>query len=450
MKKLLLIPLIFILWMFGAPASGQSNSVRVTLNIAGPYSTNIMDYAPSENNKMGKMIVTVQNLTRTELKIYLRGDIKGTGNDVRIFMDTDYVPATGITLAPLETRQLFSHEIMDLYDPNHLTYVGTNQAELRRSRHVPEGEYSICVRAYDHTPGRTSIPLSAEQPSGCLTVFMRNTEPPILIQPAAQAEVRAMDIQNVIFSWTVPAGTPAGSTYRLKIVEMFDPNRNPNDAFLSATTPAIFERDLVSPVYVYGPADVPLVQGRKYAWAVTVVDSKGLTSYQNQGRSEVRAFTYGKTAAPVPLQVTGIPAPAPKPKEKPGAILTQSKVKFTPSLEITNLIRNTFKGKLVWAYRQSEAGHVTEPVTFTSTAVPGPTAANPAYSNMELTAVQSVLKSGKVETVTKPAAGSAGNLSALDYYVPGNGGASIGFTPTTIPQMTEISRLPQQAGAAPG
>lgn len=441
MKKLLLIPLIFILWMFGAPASGQSNSVRVTLNIAGPYSTNIMDYAPSENNKMGKMIVTVQNLTRTELKIYLRGDIKGTGNDVRIFMDTDYVPATGITLAPLETRQLFSHEIMDLYDPNHLTYVGTNQAELRRSRHVPEGEYSICVRAYDHTPGRTSIPLSAEQPSGCLTVFMRNTEPPILIQPAAQAEVRAMDIQNVIFSWTVPAGTPAGSTYRLKIVEMFDPNRNPNDAFLSATTPAIFERDLVSPVYVYGPADVPLVQGRKYAWAVTVVDSKGLTSYQNQGRSEVRAFTYGKTAAPVPLQVTGIPAPAPKPKDKPGAILTQSKVKFTPSLEITNLIRNTFKGKLVWAYRQSEAGHVTEPVTFTSTAVPGPTAANPAYSNMELTAVQSVLKSGKVETVTKPAAGSAGNLSALDYYVPGNGGASIGFTPTTIPQMTEISRL---------
>lgn len=440
MKKL---QLIFILWILSTPALCQSNSVRVTLNIAGPYSTNIMDYAPSENNKMGKMIVTVQNMTRTELKIYLRGDIKGTGNDVRIFMDTDYVPATGITLAPLETRQLFSHEIMDLYDPNHLTYVGTNQAELRRSRHVPEGEYSICVRAYDHTPGRTSIPLSAEQPSGCLTVFMRNTEPPILIQPAVEAEVRAMDIQNVIFSWTVPAGTPAGSAYRLKIVEMFDPNRNPNDAFLSATTPAIFEKDLVSPVYVYGPADVPLVQGRKYAWAVMVVDPRGFTSYQNQGRSEVRAFTYGKTAAPIALQVTGITAPAPKPKEKPGAVLvTTGRVRFTPDLEVRNLIRNRFKGKLVWAYRRSETGHVTEPVALTTTAVPGPTAANPAFSTMELTAVQSMIRSGKVETLSNPAAlGVAGNLPARDYYVTGSGKSSLGFIDNGIPQLTDIHKI---------
>ncbi len=431
--------------------------VRVTLNITGPYSTNIMDYAPSQNNRAGKMIVTVQNLTRTEQQIYLRGDIKGVNNNVRIFTGTDYVPSSGITLAPLETRQLFSHEIMDLYDPNHLTYVGTNQAEIQRSRHVPEGEYAICVRAYDHRAGRTNIPLSAEQPSGCMTIFMRNAEPPILIQPQAETNVKAMDIQNVIFSWTVPAGSPAGTTYRLKIVEMFDPKRNPNDAFLSATSPPIFEKELVSPVYVYGPADVPLVKGRRYAWAVSVVDSRGNTSFQNQGRSEVRAFTYGAqiTELSQPL-LTDVAKTTRKKNEKPGSVTDGLlNVKFTPDFEIRNLIKNTFKGKLIWAYRKSEAGNVFEPVMLATQVVlsPGtqagnsssstPAYTNSAYSNIEFTHASSVIKSGQVVPVSAQSAPSASTAPspASSYHTLGGGQTTIGFINGNIPAMESINRI---------
>lgn len=449
MKKTLLSLLLSLLTL--AAWAQSSSTIRVTLNITGPYSTNIMDYAPSQNNRMGKMIVTVQNLSRTEQQIYLRGDIKGVNNDVRIFTGSDYVPSTGITLAPLETRQLFSHEIMDLYDPNHLTYVGTNQAEIQRSRHVPEGEYSICVRAYDHRPGRTNTPLSAEQPSGCITVFMRNAEPPILIQPQAEAEVRALDIQNVIFSWTVPAGSPAGTTYRLKIVEMFDPKRNPNDAFLSATSPAIFEKELVSPVYVYGPADVPLVKGRKYAWAVSVVDARGNTSFQNRGRSEVRAFTYG-TQTPVLTRagVTDLVKTTPKKNEPVGGALTN--IKFTPDLEIRNLTKNTFKGRLIWAYRKSEAGKVFEPVMVaTQVVLPSGTQAGsssgstPAYSNIEFTTAPSVIRSGKVVAVNTPAttstpAGQSVN-SVASYHTLGGGQSTIGFSSGNIPAMASITQL---------
>lgn len=386
MKKIFLYFLIASLSIVEGWSQNASNAVRVNLNITGPYSTNIMDYAPSENNRMAKMIVTVQNLTRVEQKIYLRGDIRGVNNDVRIFTDTDYVPSTAITLRALETRQLFSHEIMDLYDPNHLTYIGTNQAEIQRSRHVPEGEYSICVRAFDHNPGRTNIPLSPEQPNGCFSVFMRNIEPPILIQPQAEAEVKALSIQNVIFSWTVPAGAPAGTTYRLKIVEMFDSKRNPNDAFLSATTPAIFERDLVSPVYVYGPADVPLVPGRKYAWAVSVVDSRGNTSFQNQGRSEVRAFTYGNVdAVQVVESVT----------QKKAISDKLTNIKFTADLTIRPLHLNRFKGKLVWAFRKTENTDIKEPATkfskdsFRPDALPGNMGGKEFYiPNLEVASAQ--------------------------------------------------------------
>jgi|GEM_PF-2053198 len=445
MRKILIYLSIIVFSAVNALAQGP-NSVRVNLAITGPYSTHIMDYAPSVNNRMGKMIVTVQNLTRVEQKVYLRGEIRGTDADnsgIRIFMDSDYVPATGITLAPLETRQLFSHEIMDLYDPNHLTYTGTSQAEIRRTRHVPEGQYSICVRAFDHTPGRTNVALSPENPAGCFTVFMRSIEPPILIQPVADTEIKALDIQNVIFSWTVPAGVPQGSAYRLKIVEMFDPKRNPNDAFLSATTPPIFERDLMSPVYVYGPADVPLVKGRRYAWAVTVVDPQGNTSFQNRGRSEVRAFTYGNAAPPEVSQV--VTASVPRNRQAKSETLSPlSKVRFTPDLEIRNLILNTFKGKLVWAYRKTEAGAVSEPValdraTVTSpyTLLNTPGMAHEAFKTMEVTGTSQAIKNGKVENTSNRLVTAS---SAPDYYVAGGGNTSIGFVSSNIP-LTNVASL---------
>lgn len=438
--------LFFIVFTTVSALAQGPNSVRVNLAVTGPYSTNIMDYAPSVNNRLGKMIVTVQNLTRTEQKVYLRGEIRGAdadNSDIRIFTDSDYVPATGITLGPLETRQLFSHEIMDLYDPNHLTYVGTSQAEIKRTRHVPEGQYSICVRAFDHTAGRTNVALSPERPTGCFTVFMRSIEPPILIQPVADTEVKAMDIQNVIFSWTIPSGIPQGSTYRLKIVEMFDPKRNPNDAFLSATAPPIFERDLMSPVYVYGPADVPLVKGRRYAWAVTVVDPQGNTSFQNRGRSEVRSFIYGTSPSDeLPVAVT----PPRSRQAKNQTLPPLSKVKFTPDLEIRNLIRNTFKGKLVWAYRKTEAGVVYDPVSLHRDAITTPSgllntpgAATEAFSPMELTASPRAIRNGKVENISASPATAASSVA--DYYMLGSGNTTIGFINSGIPQLEAITAI---------
>lgn len=417
MKRLLLFLIIISLSLVTGFGQSQSNSVRVNLTITGPYSTNIMDYAPSQNNRLGKMIVTVQNLTRIEQNIYLRGDIRGTQNGVRIFTDADYNPTQGITLAPLETRQLFSHEIMDLYDPNHLTYIGTSQEEIKRTRHVPEGEYSLCVRAYDFTAGRRNMALSPEQPLGCFTVFMRNVEPPILIQPQADAEVKALDIQNVVFSWTVSAGSPPGTTYRLKIVEIFDPKRNPNDAFLSSTTPPIFEKDLLSPVYVYGPADVPLVPGRKYAWAVSVVDSRGQTSFQNQGRSEVRAFTYKQnTTTPIISTID------PKPKKADKTLVTD--VKFTANLNIMPLNRNTFKGKLVWAYRKSETAKLTyfEPITtYQNVEIPA-LAGNTGGKNQLYTALEKPLVTGNKSGSNTNSAG--GKISPA-YMVMGGGVSSV-------------------------
>ncbi|MCE7042537.1 carboxypeptidase regulatory-like domain-containing protein [Dyadobacter sp. CY312] len=356
MKRLI----FYILFLFGClEGKAQNTSIRLTLNVLPPYSTSLTDYRPSPSGP-GKMIVTVQNLGQQQQRIYIRAEVRGEDNGVRIYTSPDYVPATPIVLNPLETRQLFPDEIMDIYDPNRLVYIGTDQRQIKNSDRVPEGMYSICVRAYDHTPGRTNVPVSMANPAGCTTIFMRNTEPPILIQPFQDAEVKAFQPQNVIFSWTQPAGSDLSTRYRLRIVEMFEGDGrriDPNVIYEASGSP-IFDQEIVGSVYVYGPSDHALVLGRRYAWAVSAVDPSSKTAFRNNGRSEVRAFTYKPF---LPGQIATVPLLKKEEKPKKGGRIALSDVRFTRDTQIRDLVINKFKGKLVWAFRKSEAGFVPTP-----------------------------------------------------------------------------------------
>jgi TANFOR domain-containing protein len=336
----------------------QNTAIRLTLNILPPYSTSLTDYRPSPSSP-GKMIVTVQNQSNQEQRIYIRAEIHGEDNGVRIYTSPDYVPATPIVLNPFETRQLFPNEIMEIYDPNRLVYIGTDQRQIKNSDRVPEGMYSICARAYDHTPGRTQTPISMASPAGCTSIFMRNPEPPILIQPFQDAEVKAFQPQNVIFSWTQPAGSDPNTRYRLRIVEMFeaDGRRTDPNVIYEASGSPIFDQEIMGNTYVYGPSDHALVPGRRYAWAVAAVDPNAKTAFRNYGRSEVRAFTYKSY---LPEQIAAI-SDVQKEKQKKGGRAVLPNVRFTRDIQIRDLIKNTFKGKLIWAYRKSETGFVPEP-----------------------------------------------------------------------------------------
>lgn len=265
------------------------NSVNVTVNIVPPYSTRLSDYA----NNPGKTLITLRNTTTRPLDIYLRINITGE-NGVRVFTDPAYRAPVPVTLPPGVPKILNVAEIQTLFNLSDITFVGTTADDIERKNGLPEGVYSLCVRAYDFV--RPTVPLSAESPIGCTTLRLTLTEPPILIRPMEDEELTVMEPQNTLFSWTIPAGAPPGTMYLLKIVEMFDPNRNPNDAFLSSTGPAFFEKEVMGNTYLYGPADPPLVKGRKYAWSVRALDKtirgeREGTAFRNEGRSEVRAFT---------------------------------------------------------------------------------------------------------------------------------------------------------------
>lgn len=284
---------ILVALLFMSLQSIAQNTVRITTIIPSPHPDYLSYY-----RQPGRMVLNIQNLTNTRQEIYLRGNIKGIDNNRQIVTKAGYVPKRPI-IVPAgigQTVLVSAQDIEELYKPEHLEFYNTDEERITAADRIGEGTYMVCVQAYDYN--QRNLALSPEN-GGCTTIFTRNMEAPILIQPLENAELTHAGVQNHIFSWTRPAGAPAGITYLLKIVEIFDPNRNPNDAYLSSTQPAFFEKEVLNNVYIYNQADPPLVEGRKYAWAVTALDpnqagKRNLRNpqFQNDGRSEIRAFTY--------------------------------------------------------------------------------------------------------------------------------------------------------------
>lgn len=427
-------------------AAAQNNSVRLTLNILPPYSTSLTDYRPSASGP-GKLIVTIQNLSSSEQRVYIRAEIRGEDNGVRIYTAPDYTPVTPIVISPMETRQLFPSEIMDIYDPNRLVYIGTDQRQIRNSDRVPEGAYSICLRAFDHTPGRTQIPLSEGNPSGCATIYMRDNEPPMLIQPFQDAQLPAFKPQNVIFSWTQPVGTDLGTRYRLRIVEMFEGDGrriDPNVNYEASGSP-IFDQEVMGNTYVYGPADHALVPGRRYAWAVTALGSDGRAFYRNDGRSEVRAFLYKDS--PTFPQLATVPQTVPAKKNNGGRVVL-SKVHFAKDTQVRDLVLNSFKGKLVWAFRKSESGHVPEPPPAAVT-VPGfggtlqVDQARSSFSAMEMASGAMTGQNNNSNNAPVQAAKPKGSLPSnpATLYAFGGGKTAFRVISHAVPQNQEIQSV---------
>jgi len=322
--------LLAALWLVVFGVRAQTPTVRVNVNLLPPYSTHLADYV----DQPGRMMVSVTNLRTTAIDVQFAASLSSDVG-IRIFTKPGYQSGRPFTLDALQTRQLGQDELKDLFEANSLTYEGLSVADIARGGGLPEGTYTICVQALDYA---TRQPLSADAPGGCSRpVRLASLEAPYLIRPVADEVVRVNGPQNILFTWTRPAGAPPSTEYVFRLVEMSGNQRNPNDAFLSATVPVLYERTVTGPPsLLYSPAEPALILGRRYAIAVQAVDPVGNTLFRNNGRSEVQAFTYGT----VPALLSTAPV---KPVVVPPTVVVPS-----------NPLTSTITGTLKWGWRASE------------------------------------------------------------------------------------------------
>ena len=292
--QLKMMPAFLFMLVSVAMQVHAQNDVLVSVTVAPPYSTKV-DYYETHPQQV---IITLISRTQRTLDIQLRGSIIGE-NGLELRAGAQYRSPQPITLNAGETRVLNALAIRDLFDVDKVQVRGTSVADLRAGNGLPEGMYRICARAFDYN--QPQVALSGDDPTGCSNMFrLTNLEPPIIIKPYYDEQIKVNTPQNMLFTWSFPAGAPPATLFTLKVVELFNKERNPNDAMMSATTPSFFEQDVTGNAFLFGPAQPTLIPGRKYAFMVIARDPFNRTVFRNGGRSEVSTFTYGN---PVPAQI---------------------------------------------------------------------------------------------------------------------------------------------------
>lgn len=283
-KKLLPYFLAAILLASPGGQTTAFGQVNVSFTITPPYSTKLSDYM----SVPGKVLLTLTSAGPRSIQVFLRLEITGD-NGIRVMTKPGFRPAQPIVLEPGMPLMVDIQTLSALFDVSSfdLQNITTGQIFLRNG--LPEGHYQFCVRVYNYID---PIPVSPPAPSGCTQVRLTQLEPPLLVKPLDKTDQSSGDVQNLLFTWNIPAGAEPGTQYLFRVIEMLDPSKNPNDAVNARTSPVFFEVRTNSPFVLYGPGEPALVNGRRYAWYVTALPGPQGIAYRNGGRSEVRSFFY--------------------------------------------------------------------------------------------------------------------------------------------------------------
>lgn len=286
-KVLLIIQVIVLISILVfSPARGQTYPVTISVAVTPSYTSRINDYTAQPN----KIVAMLINTSGSDKEITLRGTFSGEGG-IKIATSPSYKMPAPIVLHPAQPYLMNLENVQDVFDVNHLVFQGITKNELIYGPGLPEGDYTLCLRAFDYN---TLQPLSEEE-MGCSNTFtVTNVEPPVILLPVCGQEILASSPQTISFTWTRPPGTPVNAQYTLQIIQVLPGTRIPDNAIQTANTPLFFEKIVYINSYLFGPVDPQLEPGSKYVCIVTVSDPTNQVTFQNHGISASCSFTWVK------------------------------------------------------------------------------------------------------------------------------------------------------------
>src|SRR6218665_900785 len=286
------------LWL-AHPLCAQTYPVQGSAFLIPPYSLRLSDYASSASERLA-MNVLLTDVTRAELRVRFRLHLEGPS--ISVDSKPEYV-GTPVTLQGGIPLRLTNLDLSGYFSLQNINFTGISEREFLEKGTLAEGLYRFCFDVLEYNRG-VKIAHSV-----CAQAFLVLNAPPLINLPRAGEIVRAKEPQNVIMQWTPRhTGSPNSAfqtQYEIKVVEVWPPDRNPNDAVL--TQPPAFETTVAGTSFVYGPEATRLERGRTYAFRVRAMpsgESEALDLFANGGCSETVSFVYGQTCNP-PDVVTG-------------------------------------------------------------------------------------------------------------------------------------------------
>ena len=265
--------------------------IQITVNVLPPYP----NYADEVVEMGDQTIITLQNTDLNsgyslKLGVELSGD-----NGVIVRSKEIAMPNEAISILAGETVVMTGDELSSFYNnysESDFDFIGITKADIINDQQLPDGSYTVCVRAYDFNTG---IPLSATSPQGCTAPFMvLAVDPPIITYPQDQSEVTVLEPQLININWIPVSIALPDLRYRLEMVDLTDLPIDVYDAFETGDLLVFYQDDILSNTFIYGMEDPLLLEGHQYAIRVRAYRLDGLLNVNNEGYSDIVRFTYGQ------------------------------------------------------------------------------------------------------------------------------------------------------------
>lgn len=289
--------------------------INIQTIVTPPYSPYLSDFI----NKPNKLMLVVTNTSASPISLRFSVSFIGD-NGISLTTDPGFNPKSPIAIMPGQSRTFNSQssEMREYFTTKGFTIIGIDKNELIQNDALPEGNYEICVRAFDFVSG---APISDASPFGCTQVPINYIDPPIIVLPLCGENLNSLVPQNIIFSWVPPATCPGGIDYVFTLKEIPIPqdragtwanNLNPNDVIKMGAYPVLFNSTLRTNTLVYHAGYPKLYEGHSYVWRVQARASNNSVSFKQNGFTEACVFNYQKSVNPFLDSTQSIRTPAVK------------------------------------------------------------------------------------------------------------------------------------------
>ena len=199
----------------GPKLQAQNTPINVSISVNPPYSADALDYFNSPTQTTLTLINTSQQIQ----SVFLAGSLRNLSTDQSVTIRNDIIPSVPTLNLNPGVTVLTGVDLQIYLDETALQFTGITQQEALNGN-LPEGEYQLCLQAYDFT----NLELRSQaEPLGCSNIFtIQFVQPPLLIAPACSTEVESSNPQNIVFSWVPPsvAINPALLNYEFKLIEV--------------------------------------------------------------------------------------------------------------------------------------------------------------------------------------------------------------------------------------
>ncbi|MBL0294272.1 MAG: hypothetical protein IPQ04_08395 [Saprospiraceae bacterium] len=268
--------------------SGFSQPLQINLNINPPYSPFLNDYLSMQGNTF--MSVTNSTPLNESIKFHLT--LTST-NGISITTKPGFTvgnPAIVPGNRTIQVRGLLGGSSVFEEGDYDLNLGQYDKDQLLRLGLLPEGTYTLCIKALDNT---TDEVLSQ---TVCRQFNIRYSRPPQTILPACASNVNYSQLYGPNFQWTPTIGLPGSNiVYDLYILQKQDGVRLEdalNAAIRFGQGNPIIQRNLATTSFSFNSMNGLLPQG-EYIYAIKAKDLNNKAYITNQGISNFCKFKYG-------------------------------------------------------------------------------------------------------------------------------------------------------------